>query len=260
MVTAASSSVTGIRAVTTPLLLEFRAFWEWFALQISPVYHGLGVKRGRKQPVMLIPGFLAADTTLTALFTWLWRMGYKPYFSGIGINWHCPDDHIAQIATKVDQIYAETLQPVILIGQSLGGMFAAAVAEQRSEKVGLVITLGTPQSETSAVHPWLVQAAEFVGGRVRAENKRLACYTRDCTCVFGDITRGGIEADVCIHSNIDGVADSNGTKSADPTRNHQVNGATHIGMGFNPGVYRVIADKLPGDVLLYQLPRSRAVA
>lgn len=260
MVTSEPASVTGIRSVETPILREFRAFWEWFALQISPVYHGIGVKRGQKQPVMLIPGFLATDATLTPMFLWLRRVGYKPYVSGIGINWGCPSDHIAQIVAKIDQIYDETGQSVILIGQSLGGMFAAAAAEERPDKVGLVITLGTPQSENSAVHPWLVQAAELVGGWVRSENKRLACYTSDCNCVFGDIARGGVNADICIHSNTDGMADSSGTKGKDPARNHQVIGATHIGMGVNYRVYQVIADTLPGNVLLYPLPRSKAAA
>ena len=56
-----------------------------------PVYYGFGVPRGDDSGVVIIPGFLGTDLYLTELHGWLGRIGYRPYFSGIGINADCPN-------------------------------------------------------------------------------------------------------------------------------------------------------------------------
>src|SRR5271165_638619 len=65
-------------------------------LHSSPVYYGLGIPRGDGSAVILVPGFLGTDAYLTPLHTWLGRIGYRPYFSGIGINAECPNILIKQ--------------------------------------------------------------------------------------------------------------------------------------------------------------------
>ena len=47
--------------------------------------------RGRGEPVVVVPGFLASDFSLTELFGWLARIGYRPFFSQIGRNADCTD-------------------------------------------------------------------------------------------------------------------------------------------------------------------------
>ena len=64
---------------------------EIFILHATPVYYGLGVPRGDGSAVIIIPGFLGTDLYLTELHAWLRRIGYRPYFSGIGINAECPN-------------------------------------------------------------------------------------------------------------------------------------------------------------------------
>ena len=60
-------------------------------LHASPVYYGLGVPRGAGSGVIVIPGFLGTDLYLTQLYSWLGRVGYQPYLSGIGVNAECPN-------------------------------------------------------------------------------------------------------------------------------------------------------------------------
>ena len=64
---------------------------EILILHATPVYYGLGVPRGDGSAVVIIPGFLGTDLYLTELHAWLGRIGYRPYFSGIGINAECPN-------------------------------------------------------------------------------------------------------------------------------------------------------------------------
>lgn len=64
---------------------------EILILHATPVYYGLGVPRGDGSAVIIIPGFLGTDLYLTELHAWLARIGYRPYFSGIGINAECPN-------------------------------------------------------------------------------------------------------------------------------------------------------------------------
>ena len=64
---------------------------EILILHATPVYYDLGVPRGDGSAVIIIPGFLGTDLYLTELHAWLRRIGYRPYFSGIGINAECPN-------------------------------------------------------------------------------------------------------------------------------------------------------------------------
>src|ERR1700757_1903945 len=75
----------------TPLWTEALFGAEILLLHATPVYYGFGVPRGNGSGVVIIPGFLGTDLYLTELHGWLERIGYRPYFSGIGINAECPN-------------------------------------------------------------------------------------------------------------------------------------------------------------------------
>src|SRR5207302_6989900 len=64
---------------------------EVLLLHATPVYYGLGVPRGDGSGVVVIPGFLGTDLYLMELHAWLKRIGYQPFFSGIGLNAECPN-------------------------------------------------------------------------------------------------------------------------------------------------------------------------
>ena len=139
-------------------------------LHSSPVYYGLGVPHGDGSAVILVPGFLGTDAYLTQLHTWLGRIGYRPYFSGIGINAECPNILIQQrLNACIEKALLETKRKIHLIGHSLGGIIARSVAGQRPSDVASVITLASPFRGTVA-HRTVLQAAEAVRKHILKEH------------------------------------------------------------------------------------------
>src|SRR4051794_41805111 len=81
-----SLSSVGVRP---PLWREARIGLEAAALVRDPVFRGEGVADGRGRPVLLIPGFLAGDGSLSMMGGWLKRAGYRPSRAGIVSNLNC---------------------------------------------------------------------------------------------------------------------------------------------------------------------------
>jgi pimeloyl-ACP methyl ester carboxylesterase len=121
------------------------------------------VPQGDGSPVIVIPGCFASDASLSELHSWLARLGYRSYFSGIGINARCPGLSVEMLAETVDRAFAETGRKVTLIGHSLGGLLARGAAIKRPDKVAPVITLGSPVVGLSA-HPLVLALAELFHG------------------------------------------------------------------------------------------------
>jgi len=64
-------------------LRELRWQAELARLLADPVWRGHGLPRGDGGPVLLIPGFLAGDQSLSVLATFLRRIGHAPRRAGI---------------------------------------------------------------------------------------------------------------------------------------------------------------------------------
>src|SRR5579885_58983 len=116
---------TDYKAVRLPIWQELLVGVEMLYLRISPVYWGLSIPRGDGSAVVVIPGFLGTDFYLGELRGWLRRIGYKPYFSCIGLNAECPNLLIRhRLIETIEKAYAQTGRKVHLVGHSLGGTLA----------------------------------------------------------------------------------------------------------------------------------------
>ena len=104
---------------------------DWLSLRMSPVFRGSGVPLGDGAGVVVVPGFMGSDQYLGDMNSWLRRIGYKPYLSGIGRNADCPDVLAQRLMTTLEHASAETGDPVHLIGHSLGGVIARSAASTR---------------------------------------------------------------------------------------------------------------------------------
>ena len=93
---------------------------------------------------MVIPGFLASDRTTLGLQRALAGAGYRVAGWGLGINRGARPDTLRRVADQIQRHGAG--QPVILVGWSLGGIFAREVAKLRPELVAKVVTLAAPFS------------------------------------------------------------------------------------------------------------------
>ena len=222
---------------------------ELLLLHASPVFYGLGVPHGDGSGVVLVPGFLGTDSYLAQLRAWLERVGYRAYFSGIGLNADCPNILIQRrLNENIQKALLETERRIHLIGHSLGGIIARSVANQMPDDVASVITLGSPFRGTVA-HRAVLRAAEHVRRRILAEHGPgvlPTCYTGRCTCNFLDSLRRKIPESVmetAIYTRNDGVVDWRYCVTGKPENDFEVPG-THIGLAFNSSVYTIIANRL----------------
>jgi pimeloyl-ACP methyl ester carboxylesterase len=218
-------------------------------LHATPVYYGFGVPRGDDSAVVIIPGFLGTDLYLMELHGWLERIGYRPYFSGIGINAECPNLLIQRrLNETIERALTETERKIHLIGHSLGGVIARSVAGQRPQDVASVITLASPFRGT-ATSRTILQAAEGIRQRILKEHGRGVlpdCYTGRCTCNFVDSLKRDIPdsmVETAIYTRDDGIVDWRYCMTRNPEVDFEVPG-THIGMAFNPSAYAIVADRL----------------
>jgi pimeloyl-ACP methyl ester carboxylesterase len=222
---------------------------ELLLLHASPVFYGIGVPRGDGSGVVIIPGFLGTDAYLMELHAWLARLGYRPYFSGIGVNADCPNLLIQRrLNETMERALSETGRKVHLIGHSLGGVLARAVARQRAKEVASVITLASPFRGV-VLHKSVLRAAETIRSRILEEHGGgvlPGCYTGRCTCNFIDSLRRDIPKKIletAIYTRHDGVADWKYCVTGSAQCDFEVPG-THIGMAFNPSAYSIIAERL----------------
>lgn len=222
---------------------------DWLSLRTSAVYYGFGVPRGDGSPVIVVPGFLGSDRYLMELYYWLGRVGYRPYYSGIGRNAECPDLLMQRLLKTMNRAHAETGQKLSLVGHSLGGTIARVAAALKPRWVAQVITLGSP-IYSARVHPTVLAAAEVVRDDIRRRKKSRfpQCYTEACNCTFvshvGDTPPPSV-ARAAIYTKDDGVIDWRSCLDEDHALNIEVKG-THCGLAFNPQVYRLMARLLAG--------------
>ena len=242
----------------TPKVNRDTAFFPWtealFAAEVlllhaTPVYYGMGVPQGDGSGVVIIPGFLGTDLYLMELHGWLRRIGYQPYFSGIGVNADCPNLLIQRhLNETIGRARAETGRKIHLVGHSLGGVIARSVAHQRPKDIASVITLAAPFRGTVASKT-VLHAAEAVRLRILAEHGPGVlpdCYTGQCTCNFiNSLTREipGSVMETAIYTRNDGIVDWRYCMTRHAGVDFEVPG-THIGMAFNPSAYAVVADRL----------------
>ena len=222
---------------------------ELLMLHSTPVYYGLGTPHGDGSAVVLIPGFLCPDHYLLPLRTWLRRIGYESFFSGMRINAECPNLLIKRCLNEtIERALAKTGRRIHLIGHSLGGVIARSIAGQRPQDIASVTTLGAPFRGTVA-HSSILRAAEMVRARILKEHGAgvlPACYTGHCTCDFVDSLQRRMPPSVvetAIYTCDDGVVDWQCCKTDNAEADFKVSG-THIGLAFNPSVYTIIANRL----------------
>ena len=95
-------------------------------------------------PALVIPGFIANDRTTMELRRALAAGGWRTYPWGLGWNSGAKPDTIERLVAQLEAI--PDPRPVLLVGWSLGGVYARELARTRPERVQAVVTLGSPFS------------------------------------------------------------------------------------------------------------------
>jgi pimeloyl-ACP methyl ester carboxylesterase len=95
-------------------------------------------------PALVIPGFIASDRTTLQLRRALAAAGWRVHAWDMGWNMGAKTDTVERLKARLDAIGGG--RPVLLVGWSLGGVFARELARAVPDKVQAVVTLGSPFS------------------------------------------------------------------------------------------------------------------
>jgi len=214
------------------LALEGRAFIEWSAwLLAAPWFHR--APKGDGHPVIVLPGLIAGDGSTWPLRNFLETLGYAAYPWEQGINRGPRDGLLPKLIARIKSLEDQHGSSVSIIGWSLGGAMARALAVRMPERVRCVITLGSPLSgDGNGSHA--TRVFEWASG-MRASDPRLHRMMGGHPPV----------PMTSILSKSDGVVDwrMSLNPAVDRAENIEVS-ASHLGLGVNPIVLWAIADRL----------------
>lgn len=229
-------------------LAELRWQAELARLLVDPVYLGRGVPHGDGGPVLLIPGFLAGDASLSVMSSWLRRIGHDPHATGIVSNVDCSDRAVDRLERTLLRLHVRTGRRVAIVGHSRGGHFAKALAVRYPDGVRAVVSLGAGLEEPfdiSLPTKVAVSAVRQVLRRVDPTTAQRGCLTTTCDCPFVRDYTGPFPESVpltSVWSKGDGVVRWRSC-TVDYARSMQVRGS-HVGLAFNRHAYRAIAEAL----------------
>ena len=169
--------------------------------------------RGEPHPVLVLPGLMASDVSTHALRAWLRRLGYPVVGWALGRNRGPTEEVVSELPLLVDRLAAEHGTSVSIVGWSLGGIYARRLARNAPRQVRQVISLGSPFGRISAARTSLPRPLPMPS--------------------------------TAVYSKWDGVVDWRACRQQPGPRSENVAvHASHLGMGHDPAVLWVVADRL----------------
>ena len=227
---------------------ELRWQVELGRLLVDPVFRGRGIPWGDGAPALLIPGFMAGDTSLKVMRGWLERIGYNAHASGIAFNVDCSDRTLDALERRLEALAGESGRQVALLGHSRGGHFVKALARRRPELVCSAISLGAGLDrpfDISVPTRAAVAAVRAVHSVTSDRIARNGCFTTACRCRFVEDFSAPFPDGVpltSIYTRSDGVVRWEACV-VDYAHCVEVAGS-HIGLACNRDVYRHVARTL----------------
>jgi hypothetical protein len=206
--------------------------------------------RGDGHTIMTIPGFMGADGSTAQLRKFLNNRGYHAIPWGLGRNGaevrsHDIDDFLAHrtmtedaIAVRVQREFKASGGKLTLIGWSLGGLYAVALAHRFPQWIRQVITLGTPYGDPRGTALYSVMGSLNEHEVEEAALERWVAHT---------YSGGKLRVPVlALYSESDGIVGAGIAKcQGDPRYVTNVAVfASHVGFPFNPVVFAVIANHM----------------
>jgi pimeloyl-ACP methyl ester carboxylesterase len=222
-------------------LLEWRALLELGTLPLSWPWLRT-TPRGDGHPVLLLPGFAAGDATMGPLAAFLRSRGYTVETWGFGRNKGFNRKFVAALEQKLRYMHHRAGRKVSIIGWSLGGVFAYDLAHRMPECVRSVYALGSPMR----LSPVRVEAPFAVKVLYRWLAHPMGPVAHMALARARLLETPPTMPSACIYSATDGVIPAHAAVIDCGRRQHEnlpVPGS-HLGLGFNPMVMWVLADRL----------------
>ena len=191
-------------------------------------------RRGEPQAVIVLPGLNTTDRSTVAIRCYLRVLGYQTSGWKLGRNDRPAGVDLPAVAAQIRSLHASSGTPVSVVGLSRGGIIAREATRMAPNSVRLVITMGSPfaaPAATNVVAGWRLVTGERLMAQSPEGLRRLA----DPLPV----------PSTSIYSRSDGIVAWQACRQAEGpfSENVEVRGP-HIGLGFNPAAFWVIADRL----------------
>jgi len=219
----------------------------WLATEIGRAITELGIStpyrkllprqyEGDGHPVLVLPGFMATDRSTKILRNFIDKMGYITYGWDLGRN-TAKVSNLYAVVDKLEEIASKHGQEVSIIGWSLGGVYARQIAKEQPDLVRQIITLGSPFLGIAEPNnaTWLYNLI--------SNGKRVVDLDPE---LLNDLPKPAPVPTTAIYTKEDGVVPWEMCMEeceTDIHQNIQVRGS-HLGLGVNASVYRIIADRL----------------
>ena len=194
--------------------------------------------RGDGHPVIIFPGLATDGAAVKPLREHCQALGYPARDWGKGFNTGPQgnvDAWLAQLAEHTARLLDAHPEPATLIGWSLGGFYARELAKLMAPRVRQVITIGTPFN-ASADHTNVGWLFRLLNGSAPlmdpVMSRRLATPPPVPTTSIYSRSDGVVAWQTCCHA-----------RRYREVEDIEVKGS-HIGMGWNPAVLRVVAELL----------------
>jgi pimeloyl-ACP methyl ester carboxylesterase len=205
-------------------------------------------RRPTEPAVLLVPGFMAGDQSLSVLAGWLRRRGSRTAKAGMLFNTDCAERAVGGIESPLRRLAERADGRVVLIGQSRGGELARVVALRNPDLVGTLVMLGSPVLNPLSVGPAVLGAVRSVArlgdlgvpGMLSSE-----CADGPCCAPFREDLLAPLPPAVravAIYSRSDGIV--SWEACLDPSAEQIEVESSHGGMSVNARVYRVLAEIL----------------
>lgn len=144
-------------------------------------------------PIIVVPGLMSRDYSTSVLRRTLKQSGFKTYASKMGFMRGVTRKRMKKAEKRLRKISKRHGGPVILVGWSLGGLYARVLAQRYPKRVAMVVTLGSPFSGSrKANHAWRIY-------------NRLNKHTVDSPPIKDDASVKPPVHTVAVWSNRDGV-------------------------------------------------------
>jgi pimeloyl-ACP methyl ester carboxylesterase len=205
------------------------------------------------EPVLLVPGFLAGDSSLGLMGRTLRQQGFRTYRADIRANVGCTLAAATQLEERLEEITQRRGSRVRIVGHSLGGMLARGVAARRPDLVAGIVTMGSPMLAPGAHHVSLTRSVDLLVRLNRAGMRNLMaedCVAGRCAQESFAQARAALPVGVdftAIYSRRDGIVDWRAC--VDPAARAVEVRSSHVGMAFDPVVIAAVSVALRPAVL-----------
>ncbi len=105
-----------------------------------------GASFGRGRAAIVIPGLATGDVSTTLLRRTLKARGFEPEGWQRGLNTGADAGKLKALEARLSELHRQTGKKVVLIGWSLGGLYARVLAHRCPQHVDMVVTVASPFS------------------------------------------------------------------------------------------------------------------